>query len=779
MTPSARRSCLISRSETAGVTVRFPDGGEGYVPRAELYWQRGRDDEPRRDFKPEKPLVVVPTGGVVDGLPTYSHKWTDREPWERTLAAIAARSAGGRVEVVGKVIWAQPDRAYVHVPEFKVDAVLPRALLPLDEFPNYTRDKLVSDLLLFDGDEVRAVVESTDAAAGHVVLNVRAVRDAGVAPPATPRPIERNPPAAGPTERAGDVFDELKEIGSPDAVAVAAGDWEHGPALVALLNAVGFAAAAVAGPPGRGDTRPAAAVLDVDRALSRDELDHVLRGWAAAAPDTRLVLLHSGLSADAVGQLRAAGGRFHGAARKWGTPKSWLAAVRSALDGTVVADEPADGTGWREWAMADAIDHERTRDDALDVVLHQLLLGLGATTVALVHFDVVRRKISLVGSAGRGLDFDVPRLNLEKSTVRNIVEDHEVYRVTDTFREDAAYHHLYDLFPQPGGLPRTRPPFRSFLGMRLVDFGRGFAQRSEHDRKPDRRTTPPTDDRASYALMAFHSDAHAFPDGACQLFCRTAVQLLTLLEREAIRRELVDMSALVLVARQASFLVHEFRNRTTAVQTWNRLLEAEIDKLAPERAPGKMRIDQLRATSSSLGKVAGTLAQVNEVFLKLSVEGRRPFRIGAVLEELRLVFRDPFRELRIRFEVDLRWDGEVVSNRGHLTHVVSNLIQNAIDQFRLTGCGRPELRVTVEYLEADAHGPPITPRIKVTVTDNGVGIPQHQYKQVFDYRFSTKPDGTGIGLHVGRLIAAKLDGTLVMEASERFVQTRFAVTLPA
>lgn len=779
------RSCHVVRSEKAGVVVRFPGGADGYVPRAELYWRRDRRHDPRHDFKPDRPLDVVPLGTEVDGLPAYSHRWADPGPWDRTLGAIDALHAGGRAEVAGTVVWAQADRAHVAVPGFEVDAVVPHGLLPLDDFPAYFAGRPVGDAL-FDGDAVRGVVEGTDRAAGHVVLSVRAARDAAPPPGGRagggPGLVESSPQLRAlwnRLERQDEAFGELKEYGSPHAVAVACPDWETAPALVGLLAAVGFAAAPAGGPPGPDDPPPDAVVFDADRSLARGQLEPDLRLWAAAAPAARRVLVFSDLTAEAVGQLRAAGGLFHGAVRKWAGPKAWLAAVRAALDAAPPRfdpDQPPDGPAWREWTMAAAVDHERNRDDALAVVLNQLQIGLGAAAVALVRFDLNTRKAGLVGAAGRGLDFDAARPHLDKSPVRDIVEDHEVYRVADTLREDTTYRYLYDLFPQPGG--RTRAPFRSFLGMRLVDFGRGSAQRAEHDRSGVGTPRPPADDRESYALLAFHPDPNAFPNAAAQLFCRAAVLLLTLLERDAVRQELIRFSGLVTIARQSSFLVHEFRSRTGAVLTWNRLLEADLDQLAAHRTPPAGLVDRLRATAGSLGRVAGTLAQVNEVFLNLSVEGRRPFRVGSVVDELRLVFRDQLGELNARLTTDFQWDGQVVSNRGQLAHVLSNLIQNALDQFRLSGCRRAEVRVGVECLPADPGGHPSPPRVKVTVADNGVGIPQYQYRQIFDYSFSTKPDGSGIGLHVSRLIASKLGGSLVLEASERFVRTRFAVTLP-
>jgi signal transduction histidine kinase len=485
------------------------------------------------------------------------------------------------------------------------------------------------------------------------------------------------------------------------------------------------------------------------------------------------------VSVDGLRELRAASGQYHGAIRKWFKPQQLLSTIRAVLTAQPQLDEAEvpDGGTWRELAMQDAVDHERNRDEALAMILEQLQLGLGATAVALLQFNCGTRQTTLIASVGLNRQhFDTARTSLDKSPVRDIVEDHRCYRVTDTSWEDAAFRHLYKIFPQHHVY--NRPTFRSFLGMRLVDFGRGFAQTDSHERKSPVGALASEGGRESYALLAFHQEANEFSSSGTQFFCRTAALILAVLERDAMRRELVKFAEYVLVARQASFLLHEFRTRVSAMQVWNGLLEGDIDAIAAKRLPLPDQIDQLRATSTSLKRVAAGLSQINELFLNLSVEGKKSFRIGSLIDELRLVFRQPLRDLNVCLESDVKWDEEISCNRGHVTQILSNLIQNALDQFRIAECKSPEIRVLVEkYTPTDADSSSEN-HIRMTVADNGIGISRINYANIFEYNFTTKPDGSGIGLHVSRLIAENLRGSLVLETSERFLQTRFVVTIP-
>ena len=69
--------------------------------------------------------------------------------------------------------------------------------------------------------------------------------------------------------------------------------------------------------------------------------------------------------------------------------------------------------------------------------------------------------------------------------------------------------------------------------------------------------------------------------------------------------------------------------------------------------------------------------------------------------------------------------------------------------------------------------------VKITIKDNGQGIPQEMLEKIFDSRFTTKPagEGTGLGLSIAREIIEKYGGNIKVE-SELGAYTKFVVTLP-
>jgi two-component system NtrC family sensor kinase len=110
--------------------------------------------------------------------------------------------------------------------------------------------------------------------------------------------------------------------------------------------------------------------------------------------------------------------------------------------------------------------------------------------------------------------------------------------------------------------------------------------------------------------------------------------------------------------------------------------------------------------------------------------------------------------------------GTIWSNAYQFRQVLINLLTNAIHATDAGG------RIAI-ILEA------VGDKVKLTVRDNGHGIPKENMKKIFEPFFSTKPpgEGTGLGLFVTRGIVEKLCGTIEVE-SRLGDGTRFYVNLP-
>jgi signal transduction histidine kinase len=101
--------------------------------------------------------------------------------------------------------------------------------------------------------------------------------------------------------------------------------------------------------------------------------------------------------------------------------------------------------------------------------------------------------------------------------------------------------------------------------------------------------------------------------------------------------------------------------------------------------------------------------------------------------------------------------------------ILVNLIHNA--KYACDESGRSDKRLTVRVTEAEG-------RVRISVRDNGVGIPPENLTRIFSHGFTTRKDGHGFGLHSGALAAREMGGTLSVHSEGLGHGATFTVELP-
>jgi PAS domain S-box-containing protein len=166
-------------------------------------------------------------------------------------------------------------------------------------------------------------------------------------------------------------------------------------------------------------------------------------------------------------------------------------------------------------------------------------------------------------------------------------------------------------------------------------------------------------------------------------------------------------------------------------------------------------------------------------------------RAGEIISRIRLVFKKgaPQRELvdvneviremiallhgeATRYSVSVRTEladlPQVMADRVQLQQVLMNLMINGIDAMKDID-GTRDLIICSQQAE-DSH-------LMISVSDTGVGLPPQQADQIFNAFFTTKPQGTGMGLRISRSIVESHGGRLwSVDKSPRGAS--FHLTLP-
>ncbi|HUC84514.1 MAG TPA: HAMP domain-containing sensor histidine kinase, partial [Candidatus Acidoferrales bacterium] len=112
---------------------------------------------------------------------------------------------------------------------------------------------------------------------------------------------------------------------------------------------------------------------------------------------------------------------------------------------------------------------------------------------------------------------------------------------------------------------------------------------------------------------------------------------------------------------------------------------------------------------------------------------------------------------------------EILVDRHKVLQILVNLISNskhACDQAQ-----RRDKQITVRVTEAEK-------RIRISVIDNGVGIARENLARVFNYGFTTRKSGHGLGLHSGALAAKELGGALLLHSDGPGTGATFTLEIP-
>jgi PAS domain S-box-containing protein len=149
-------------------------------------------------------------------------------------------------------------------------------------------------------------------------------------------------------------------------------------------------------------------------------------------------------------------------------------------------------------------------------------------------------------------------------------------------------------------------------------------------------------------------------------------------------------------------------------------------------------------------RAAEIIKRVRQLFQKGAAE-RELVQINEVIREMTTLLRSEAARHQILIETELAADlPEVRGDRLQLQQVLMNLMMNGIDAMKDVD-GTRVLAVKTQRGEDE--------QVVASVRDTGVGLPQ-QAEQIFDAFFTTKPQGTGMGLRISRSIIESHGGRL-------------------
>lgn len=238
-------------------------------------------------------------------------------------------------------------------------------------------------------------------------------------------------------------------------------------------------------------------------------------------------------------------------------------------------------------------------------------------------------------------------------------------------------------------------------------------------------------------------------------------------ERKRAEAALIKSEKLAASGRLAASLAHEINNPLQAVMNLMALL-GQSRKLDPK--------DQEYATLA--GKELGRVVHLIRQSLGFYREAASPtaMNVEEVLESVLHLYTTQIKAKQITATKQFRVDRALESYPGDVRQVFSTLLINAIEAVPQDG------HVVLRASESlDWRKNPAVRGVRITLADNGPGIPAHNIARIFEPFFTTKGErGSGLGLWVTQGVLHRLGGSIRVRSTTRPSKsgTCFSIFLP-
>ncbi len=217
----------------------------------------------------------------------------------------------------------------------------------------------------------------------------------------------------------------------------------------------------------------------------------------------------------------------------------------------------------------------------------------------------------------------------------------------------------------------------------------------------------------------------------------------------------------------AGGIAHDFNNLLQAVLHSLELYEIKYADL-------KEKQDSILKIKKALNR--GT--KLSRQLLTFTKEGAPAKQLAdlseIILESANFVLTGSNINCEFKISDDL-WNASV--DAGQISQVIQNLVINS--QQAMNGIGRITIIAENTVLkQSENHKLTNSKFVKISIKDNGPGIPKDKIHKIFDPFYSTKPDGSGLGLSICNSIINKHDGHITVR-SNPVKGTTFNIFLPA
>lgn len=236
------------------------------------------------------------------------------------------------------------------------------------------------------------------------------------------------------------------------------------------------------------------------------------------------------------------------------------------------------------------------------------------------------------------------------------------------------------------------------------------------------------------------------------------ILITDLTETRLLQSRISDLQRLSSLGRMVASLAHQVRTPLSSAMLYASNLGAPSLPVATKQRFQTKLMDRLHDLEK----------QVNDMLLFAKGGDNKvvkPFTISDLVSEFSPMVETALKNNQIDYHLEVeKSDIEILGNANAIASALSNLVMNAI---QIAGKGA----------QVDVFFRPVRNELKISVSDSGPGVPKELQNQIMEPFFTTRSQGTGLGLAVVQMVCRAHDGRLEL-ISEKGEGACFTVCIP-
>ncbi len=232
-------------------------------------------------------------------------------------------------------------------------------------------------------------------------------------------------------------------------------------------------------------------------------------------------------------------------------------------------------------------------------------------------------------------------------------------------------------------------------------------------------------------------------------------------EIKNLNEEVARHKRLAALGKLSAGIAHEIRNPLSSIRGLAQFVYNSFSKTDERK-------EDLNTIIQEVDRLNKLVVQVLD-YAKLKELNLTSFSLNNLVNKIVILFKQEIKNKQIIFYLELSSDISLIeADKDQIRQILMNVVINAIQA--IPEKGKIKIKTEKDLLRGE-------PAVKLVIEDNGIGIAEKDLNQIFDPFFSTKEQGSGLGLSIVYKLVEGHQGEIKVESKEG-EGTKFIIFLP-